>query len=100
MYGAKKKGGMPKKKGMPKALVGKQNKLPDTIKKAIKAAPETKKGMPEKKKSPNKVIGAVAGMVGKALIGKAVSKAMDKNKSPNTKKHVEMKVKVLKNLWV
>jgi hypothetical protein len=51
-----------------------------------------KGGMPEKKKSPNKVIGAVAGMVGKALIGKAVSKAMDKKNSPNTKKKTPMKM--------
>jgi len=71
-------GTKPKKKGgIPKALVGKQNKLPDAIKKAIKAAPETKKGLPKykkggitKKKGPTpynmvKSMGS-AGMVGKA----------------------------------
>ena len=67
-------GTKPKKKGgIPKALVGKQNKLPDAIKKAIKAAPETKKGMPKYKKGMTKKSGLYmvksmgsAGMVGKA----------------------------------
>ena len=71
-------GTKPKKKGgIPKALVGKQNKLPDAIKKAIKAAPETKKGMPKykkggmpkkKKATPYNMVKSMgsAGMVGKA----------------------------------
>ena len=60
-------GTKPKKKGgIPKALVGKQNKLPDAIKKAIKAAPT-------KKKSPAKMVMSMgnAGMVGKKGTGKA-----------------------------
>ena len=72
MYGAKKKSPakkygaktpMAKKKTpMKKPLVGKQKNLPDAIKKAIKAAPTTKK------KSPAKMVKSMgsAGMVGKA----------------------------------
>ena len=73
-------GTKPKKKGMPKALVGKQNKLPDAIKKAIKAAPT-------KKKSPAKMVKSMgsAGMVGKAGTAKPPG-GPKKTKSTTAKK--------------
>tara|TARA_R100001460_G_scaffold55244_2_gene94599 strand:- start:2008 stop:2535 length:528 start_codon:yes stop_codon:yes gene_type:complete len=68
-YGAKSPAMKKKKSPMKRALVGKQNRLPENIKKAIKAAPETKKKSPAtKKKSPMKMVKSFgnAGMVGKA----------------------------------